>query len=350
TASWLFPLYLFLICLFVIPIAVAGLNNLPSGSDPDLFVLTLPLSRDQNTIALLAFLGGFSSATSMVIVSSIALSTMISNHLIMPIALRFSLVPVASPQGTRSFILGARRASIVFIVFLGFLYFKLSGDSDALAAIGLISFCGVAQFLPSLVGGLYWRSATHGGAIAGLTAGFLVWAYTLFLPSFEGFSLMPASVIENGPVGWAWLKPYALSGLAGLDPLVQATFWSIAVNVAFFVGVSLLSEPPPLARLQSTLFIDVFRRQTERELRVSRRTARVSELRRIADRVLGPAEAVHLFGDSDGKEHPVVASDELISLVEQRLAANVGASTARSLVSRVVSDETISVEELKRLA
>src|SRR5690606_19445333 len=107
----------------------------------------------------------------------------------------------------RAIILRARRASIVFILFLGFLYFWLSGTSDALAAIGLISFCGVAQFMPSLVGGLYWRRATHRGAIAGLSAGFVLWAYTLFLPSFEGFALMPAHVIENGPFGWTWLKP-----------------------------------------------------------------------------------------------------------------------------------------------
>ena len=179
TASWLFPLYLFVICLFVVPIAVAGIRLLPEGSNPDLYVLTLPLNADQDAIALLAFLGGFSSATSMVIVSSIALSPMISNHIIMPLALRFQIVPVASAQVVRNFILGARRASIVFIVMLGFVYFKLSGSSEALAAIGLIAFCGVAQFLPSLVGGLYWRNATQQGALAGLAAGFVIWGYTL---------------------------------------------------------------------------------------------------------------------------------------------------------------------------
>lgn len=349
-ASWLFPLYLFLICLFVLPIAIAGLNGLPAGSDPDLYVLTLPLARDQNAIGLLAFLGGFSSATSMVIVSSIALSTMISNHIVMPLALRFSILPSASAQNVRRFILIARRVSIVFIVFLGFLYYRLSGTSDALAAIGLISFCGVAQFLPSLVGGLYWRSATHGGAIAGLTAGFLIWAYTLFLPSFGGFFLMPAGVIEDGLFGLSWLKPHALFGLADFDPLVHATFWSLSVNLALFVSVSMFSEPTPLARVQSTLFIDVFRRQTESELRVIRRTARVSELRQIADRILGPAEAVQIFDRGEAGGSAVIASDELISLVEQRLAANVGAASARSLVSRVVTSETIGVEELKRLA
>lgn len=349
TASWMFPLYLILINLFVIPIAMAGLNYLPEGSDPDLFVLTLPMTGGQETIGLLAFLGGFSSATSMVIVSSIALSTMISNHIVMPLAMRFSMVPTSGGQDTRNFILTARRVSIVFIVLLGFIYFWVSRTSDALASIGLISFCGLILPLPSLIAGLYWHRATHRGAIAGLAAGFLIWAYTLFLPSFEGAFLMPADVIENGPFGLGWLAPHALFGLDVFDPLVHALFWSMTVNTGLLIAVSLLREPTPLTRFQATLFIDIFRRQTETELGVIRRTARVNELRQIADRILGPVEAVNLF-NMHGAERAVIASDELISLVEQRLAANVGAASARSLVSRVVTSETIGVEELKRLA
>lgn len=350
TASWLFPLYLFLISLFIVPIAVAGLNVLPEGSNPDLFVLTLPLAANQNALALFAFLGGFSSATSMVIVCSIALSTMISNHIVMPLALRLSLVPSARGQNVRRFIIGARRASVVFIVFLGFLYFRLSGTSEALAAIGLISFCGVAQFLPSLIGGMYWRRATHRGAVAGLAAGFLIWSYTLFLPSFGGFALMPEAVIEHGLFGLVWLKPHALFGLSGLDPLVHAVFWSMFLNITLFIGFSMISEPTPIGRVQSTLFIDVFRRQTESELSVIRRTARISELKQIAERILGPTEALRLFRQGESGGQAVIASDELISQVENRLAANVGAASARSLISSVVTSETISMEKLKRLA
>ena len=349
TASWMFPLYLFLLCLFVLPIAIAGLNRLPVGSNPDLYVLTLPLQENQSAIALLAFLGGFSSATSMVIVSSIALSTMISNHIVMPLALRFFNLQQAGGQAVRRFILNVRRGAIIFILALGLLYFRLNA-SDALAAIGLISFCGVAQFLPSLVGGLYWKRATDVGAVAGLTAGLVVWAYALFLPSFGGPVLMPAEVIAEGPFGVDWLRPYALFGLSGFDPLVHALFWSMLLNVALFVAVSIASEPTPLVRLQSTLFVDVFRRRTESELRVIRRTARVADLHKVADRILGPAEALHLFAGADGSERAVIAGDELISHVEQRLAAHVGAASARALISQVVSDETISVQELKRLA
>src|SRR5690606_23657947 len=164
-----------------------------------------------------------------------------------------------------------------------------------------------------------------------------------------GAFLMSADVIENGPFGLTWLKPYALFGQDAYDPLVHALLWSMTVNIVLLVAVSLLREPTPLTRFQATLFIDIFRRQTERELGVIRRTARVSELRQIADRVLRPVEALHLF-ENEGRGRGVVASDELITLVEQRLAANVGAASARSLVSRVVTSETIGVEELKRLA
>ncbi|MGE0627065.1 MAG: ATP-binding protein [Hyphomicrobiaceae bacterium] len=347
TASWLFPLYLLMLCLFVLPIAAVGLQRLPAGSDPDLFVLTLPIGENQYALALLAYLGGFSSATSMVIVSSIALSTMISNHIVTPLALRFSLLPQSGSLSMRQFILVTRRCAIVFILALGLLYLRCSA-SDALAAIGLISFCGVAQFLPSLVGGLYWRHATGAGAFAGLVVGLSVWLYTLFLPSFGGNWLMSAEILTQGPFGITWLRPHALFLLKEFDPLVQALFWSLSLNVATFVAISLLSEPTPLDRVQSALFVDVFRRQTEGEQRVIRRAASVADLRRISDRILGPAETLELLGS--GRGLGAMASDELISQLEQRLAAHVGAASARALISQVVSNETISVEELKRLA
>jgi Na+/proline symporter/nitrogen-specific signal transduction histidine kinase len=348
TASWLFPLYLLLLCLFVIPIAIAGMERLPVGSNPDLFVLTLPMQENYNTLTLLAFLGGFSSATSMVIVSSIALSTMISNHIVMPLALRLSLLPQAGAEAMRHFILTARRGAVIFVVLLGLIYLRVS-NSDALAAIGLISFCGVAQFLPSLVGGLYWSRATAAGALVGLVCGLVLWGYTLVLPSFGESALMSASTMTDGPFGILWLRPHALFGLIGYDPLVHAVFWSMTANVSLFILVSLASEPTPLARFQSMLFVDVFRRQTETEQRIIRRTARIADLRQIAERILGSAEAAGLFADRD-VHRSIIAGDEMISRVEQRLAANVGAASARSLISRVVSDETISVQELKRLA
>lgn len=353
TASWLFPLYLFLITLFVLPIAIGGLSLLPAGSNPDMFVLTLPMWARQDTVALLAFLGGFSSATSMVIVACIALSTMVSNHLIMPIALRFHWVPVGASGEIRRFLLVSRRLSICLMLLLGFLYFRLSGNSDALASIGLISFAGVAQFLPCLIGGLYWRHANAGGAFAGLLAGSLLWAYTLFLPSFGGGLLSPED-IANGPFGLAMLRPQALFGFDGVDPLVHAMFWSLSLNTLLFVLVSLWREPKPLERLQSTLFVDVFRTPADAASGLIRRSATTYDLNLLAQRILGADEAGRLFQEAGALGVSLAgtsrANDAFISQLERKLAGSVGAASARAMISQVVTGETISLDELMKIA
>ncbi len=353
TASWLFPLYLFLITLFVLPIAIGGLSMLPEGSDPDMFVLTLPIWAGHDTIALLAFLGGFSSATSMVIVASIALSTMMSNHLIMPIALRLHWVPIGPGGPIRGFLLGSRRLSICLMLLLGFLYFRWSGNSDALASIGLISFAGVAQFLPALLGGLFWRQANAAGAFSGLLAGALLWGYTLFLPSFGGELLLSPENIEGGPFGIAMLRPQALFGMEGADPLVHSLFWSLSINSLLFVLVSLMREQRPLERLQSTLFVDVFRTTAEAASGLIRRSAKNYDLNLLAQRILGADEAMRLFRDASvdplrpgaGKADPA-----FISQLERKLAGSVGGASARAMISQVVTGETISLDELMKIA
>ncbi len=354
TASWLFPLYLFLISLFVLPIAIGGLNRLPPGSNPDMFVLTLPMWADQHSVALLAFLGGFSSATSMVIVAAIALSTMASNHLIMPLALKLRWVSLEASGEIRRFLLVSRRVSIAVILLLGFLYFRLKGQSDALAAIGLISFAGVAQVLPCLLGGLFWRNANTRGAFAGLSAGALLWLYTLFLPSFGGEFILSRDAIEHGPFGLALLKPQALFGLDGLDPLVHAMFWSLAVNTALFVLVSLGRDLEPLERLQSTLFVDAFRTPAEALSGLVRRSATTYDVSLLAHRMLGPVAAQRLLtesGHGQGREREwKVASSAVISQLERKLASSVGAASARAMISGVVTGETISLDALMKIA
>ena len=355
TASWLFPLYLFLLSLFVLPIAIGGLHLLPAGSDPDMFVLTLPMATGHESIALLAFLGGFSSATSMVIIACIALSTMLSNHIIMPIALRMKWVSVGPGGELRRFLLTSRRICICATLLLGFLYFRLSGNSAALASIGLIAFAGVAQVLPSLLGGLFWRQATARGAFAGLLSGAVLWAYTLFLPSFRGGFPMSADTIHEGPFAIAALRPHALFGLEGLDPLIHSLFWSLSVNTLLFVLVSLAREPSPLERLQSALFVDVFRTPAESTSALIRRSAPTYELSLLAHRILGAEEARRLFeeapADASGPgARAASVNDAFITRVERRLAGSVGAATARAMVSRVVTGETISLDELIRIA
>ncbi|NIP72505.1 MAG: sodium:solute symporter [Gammaproteobacteria bacterium] len=353
TASWAFPLYLFVISLFVLPIAIVGSAALPAGSNPDMFLLTLPLSEGRDMLALFAFIGGFSSATSMVIVASIALSIMASNHIVVPLVLRMPGLKLEASGDIKQLMLITRRIFIGVILLLGYLYFRLSAESDALATMGLIAFVGVAQFFPALVGSLYWRNATTKGTIAGLAAGFGLWIYTSFIPSLSESGGALAHMVEYGPWGIELLKPQALFGLSGLDPLIHSVFWSLAINTALFVSVSVWTTQGPLEKLQSALFVDVFRNIAGTEARVLHRRAAIKDLYKLTQRVLGPAETHKLFHELTGGEliserlPPLDAED--ISRIERRLAGNMGASTAHALVSQIATGETISMDEIIKL-
>jgi Na+/proline symporter/nitrogen-specific signal transduction histidine kinase len=352
-AAWAFPAYLMLMSLFVVPIAAVGLAVMPEGANPDLFVLSLPLMNGQGELAVLSFLGGFSSATSMVIVAVIALSTMVSNHIVMPVWLWFTGGGAMVSGDVRSVALLARRLSIVIILFLGYSYFRLSGGGAALAAIGLISFVGMAQFLPALAGGLIWRGATRNGALAGLGVGFAIWLYCLFLPSFGPSGILPREVFEEGLFGLSVLRPRALFGAAGMDPVVHAVMWSLLLNTTVFVLVSLVSLPQPLERLQGAQFVDVFRHSATPGS-WSGGLAQTEDLLTMAQRIMGAEEAQAMFAgearrQGGGGQLPEPTPDFLQTL-ERALSGSVGAATAHAMISQIVGRATVSVEDLMAVA
>ena len=353
TAAWAFPLYLMLISLFVIPIAVVGLAVMPAGANPDLFVLTVPLAFDRDGLAMLSFLGGFSSATSMVIVAAIALSTMVSNHIVMPIWLNARQGGATVSGDVRNVVLLSRRVSIAGVLALGYLYYRFSGGGEALAAMGLIAFVGVAQVLPALLGGIFWRGATRVGAATGVTLGFAVWLYTLFLPSFGVGGVMSAATFEAGPWGIGFLRPRALFGLEGIDPLVHAVFWSLALNTAAFFLGSLLSFPRPLERLQGATFVNIYR-YSDSARGWGRSFVEAEDLLMMAQRILGAGEAQALFvaaATEQGKAGylPDVTPDFLERL-ERELSGSVGAATAHAMLGQITGGVTVSVEDLMRVA
>nr|WP_254899294.1 ATP-binding protein [Thalassococcus arenae] len=352
-ASWAFPLYLMLMSLFIVPIAAVGLDLLPAGSNPDLFVLTVPLSQGRESLAVLSFLGGFSSATSMVIVAAIALSTMVSNHVVVPIWLRLSGIGASVSGDVRDVVLLSRRLSIAGVLLLGYLYYRFSGGGAALSAIGLISFTGVAQVLPAMLGGIFWRGATRIGALAGLTVGFGIWLYTMFLPSFGPGTIVPMSVMENGLLGLAWLRPHALFGIDGLDPFLHALFWSISLNTVAFFTCSLLTFPEPLERLQGAQFVNVFQHSGAARS-WSGGAAQTEDLMIMAQRILGADQAQTLFrrearkqGLPNGLPEP---SPAFLETLERELAGSVGAATAHAMVGQIVGGMSVSVEDLLAVA
>jgi Na+/proline symporter/signal transduction histidine kinase len=353
TAAWAFPLYLMLMSLFIVPIAVVGMDLLPAGANPDLFVLTVPLAHGQEGLALLSFLGGLSSATSMVIVAAIALSTMVSNHIVMPIWLRLQTGQVSVSGDVRNVVLLARRLSIIGVLLLGYLYYALSGGSEALATIGLVSFTGVAQVLPAMLGGIFWRGATRSGALAGLTTGFAVWMYTLFLPSFGPGVFLSEQVLTRGLFGWDWLHPEALFGIEGLDPLLHTVLWSLSLNAVAFFLASLFSFPSPLERLQGVQFVNI--QQAPGTARGwTQGAAQAEDLMVMAQRILGGREALALF-ENEARNQGLVGhlpepTPEFLQVLERELAGSVGAATAHTMLMPIAGGSAVSVEDLMAVA
>ena len=351
-ASWAFPGYLFLMSLFVLPIALFGLSTMPGTANPDLFVLTVPLSQGQTGLAAFAFLGGFSSATSMVIMAALALSTMISNNIVLPLWLKMSGGHTMATFDLRRVTLNSRRVSIIVILLLGYLYFRATGGSTALAAIGLIAFLGVSQALPALVGGLFWQGATKAGALCGVITGFVIWAYSSFLPSFEGTLILSPSILEAGLFGISWLRPTALFGSTISDPLVHATFWSLGLNSLVFVIISVVSKASALEQFQAYIFTSP--RADNQSKRVYLQPSSEHELLALSQRILGREDASHLFrqaaaaqGITSGLPKP---TNDFIEQLERQFSSVVGAATAHALFAQMTTDRAVSVSELVALA
>ncbi len=356
-AIWLFPLYLLIINVFVLPIALAGLLVFPGGGvNADTFVLALPMTQHQEALAILAYIGGLSAATGMVIVETVALSTMICNDLVMPLLLKFAWLHIADSRDLSGLLLGIRRGAIVFIMLIGYLYLSLIGESYALASIGLVSFAAAAQFAPALLGGLYWKTASRRGAIAGITVGFILWTYTLLLPSFARSGWMPESFIEHGPFGIELLKPYALFGLSHLSTIAHSLYWSLLANVFVFVAVSLLDRQSAIERIQSTLFVEVFRQSSARgPAGFLQGTVHVADLRSMTERFLGYERTEDLFNEYSrrrgvvGLDPGMRADGDLVQFVERRLSGAIGAASARVMVASTFKGQGFGVEEIMQI-
>ena len=380
-AMWLFPLYLIIINLFVLPIAFGGMLRLGNtGLDADTYVLALPLATGHSWLALLTYLGGLSAASSMIIVETIALSVMMSNHLLMPLLVR---VPSARPEGqTRWFAylgrvaLESRRLAVVLVLLLAYGYYAEVGKQLPLVNTGLVSFAAVAQFVPAVLGGLYWKGGTRRGATAGLLAGFGIWFFTLVLPALVGPGrFLPDSVLTAGLGGVAALRPFALFGLEGLDYLSHGLFWSWLFNFGLYVGLSLAWPPTALELRQADVFVDVFTRRSLAEevtgwpgrtpfpdvrallLGFLGKKRTNQALRAFTDRfpdampeakatASTPETFVRPFAPSPVQPLHETADPRLLNYAEKLLAGSLGPASARMLVASVAGAEEISYDSV----
>jgi PAS domain S-box-containing protein len=355
-ARWAFPAYLGVFTLFVVPIAAAGIIIKGPGASADGFLLSLPMQAGQEGLALLAFLGGFSAATGMVIVATIACSTMLCNEIVMPALVRLRGEEVSRRPDLARLLIRIRRILIVAILALSWMAYRVIGMYGALASIGLLSFALAAQFGPAMIGGLYWRRATGAGAFAGMWAGFIIWAWTLLVPAFGQTGWLPTSLITEGPFGIVWLSPYALFGMAGPDPVTHSVFWSLGINIALFVGVSLYTSPRLMERRQAAAFVSGVRpgRDSGAGLPVTDRirgSAKVGDLRILAERFIGREKAVAAFEahlterglpSAEGQR----ADAQVLELTERLLSGAMGASAARTVLVSALRGAELQIEDV----
>jgi Na+/proline symporter/signal transduction histidine kinase len=362
-SSWMFPLYLLLINVLVLPIASVGLALAPRGSvDNALLLLAIPLQRGDTLTALIAFIGGLSASTAMVIVDSIAVAIMISNHLAVPLVLRLNSARSSRyggglrvdlsgwPRGDMTgFILMVRRFAIFTVVMLGYFYFR-GARGETLAAIGLLSFAAIAQIFPSFVAALFWRRANARGALVGLAAGSLVWLYTLLLPAFASTHPAIEVLTRDGPLGIGWLRPEHLFGLE-LPSLAHGVFWSMAVNVAALVLFSLSRAATSVERAQAAAFLD--QGQASGAQLFSRRAiVTVGDLRDTIARYLGPERATRAFDNllvDRGASRLERADPELLRHAEYLLSSAIGAASARLVLELLTRRQSVSSRDALQL-
>jgi Na+/proline symporter/signal transduction histidine kinase len=353
-AIWLLPLYLLIINIFVLPIAFGGIMHFPGGDiDADMFVLALPMREHDQALALLVFIGGLSAATGMIIVETIALSTMVCNDLVMPLLLRLKRLRLSERANLSGLLLNIRRGAIVLLMLLGYAYFRLAGEAYALVSIGLISFAAVAQFAPAMLGGIFWRNGSRNGALVGLSAGFFLWIYTLLLPSFAQSGWLPASFLEHGPLGIAWLKPQQLFGLQGVDQISHSLFWSMLVNVGCYIGVSLTGKQSGVEQAQASLFVDAYAHSGGTlGPRLWRGSASADAMLELLRRFLGTERADEAYARFNRQRSNTTAATaltadaELVHFAEIQLAGAIGAASARAMIASVVDEEPLRLEEV----
>lgn len=347
TAMWVMPVYLILTSVIVLPIALTGSVLLPS-SDADLYVLTLPLTAGNDALAMVAFIGGLSAATGMVIVAAISLSTMVCNDLVMPYLINHKRLDILNSDNLNDIILLIRRVAIVGLIAGAYGYYVLIDNNAQLANIGLVSFAAIVQLLPAVLCALYWRSANRKGVFWGLIGGFSVWAYTLMFPT-----IFDNNAVEAVYGVSAWFHPHALFGMRLDNSLSHGVFWSLLVNVTLLIWFSLRDNQNVLEKIQASRFFYV----SDAPLNLSAKSPEQAfivhpdALRILTERIIGRRNTQAVFSQFE-QSQGVSLSDvtqvdrQLLSLVQTAIAGVIGSTSAQKVISDTLLGDDEYLEEV----
>ena len=354
TAMWLFPLYLLLFNIFVFPIAWGG-NILFQGKglNSDTYSLLIPQFFDNNFLTVLVFLGGFSAAISMIVVSSIALSIMLSNNLLIPYGFIGSLENISQEKNSKK-ILNSRKIGIFSLIILAYALYRIFILDYSLVSIGLVSFVVIAQLAPAFFGALFWKRGSKNGAVIGIILGYIVCFYTLLVPYAIGISKLSNSFIQEGPWGIELLKPFQLFGLDYLEPIPHAFFWSMLFNLMSYLAISVSFKGNYRERNYAEMFVDIDQYITNHEdAFVWRGTAYVSDIQKILERFLGEEKTKRAFSIFSLKynidKKVTLADARLIKFAENLLTGHIGTASAKILISSVIKEDEITLTEVLKI-
>ncbi len=338
TAQWVFPLYASILVFFVILIILTGfLKSQGHTVNTEMFFLWLPMSEGKTLLSLLGYIGGLSAATSMIILSTVTLSIMICNDMVAPVILRRKYL--SSPQaGIGGKLLNIRRYVIIGVLLLSYGFYRIIGTHADLGSLGIISLSLIGQFSPTFIASLYWSKRHKYGAIAGITAGTLIWSYASLTPGLAQTGWVSTDVLTSGPFGISWLIPHALFGLTDLDPLSNGVFCSLGVNALVFIGVSLVFH-----HRQKTL-----PQESDSHIHLTNQ-----DLLFLASQFLGEQQAKlsisHYYQQRQRSYNPRgYADSNIISFIESLLAGVIGPSSAKQILklSYTQSDKDKTSEDL----
>ncbi|RJS95004.1 PAS domain-containing hybrid sensor histidine kinase/response regulator [Salinisphaera sp. Q1T1-3] len=356
TARWLFPVYLFLMSLFVVPLAAAGIVLFGTTTvEPDRFVMALTLANGSSWLTLAAYVGGLSAATSMVIMATITLATMLCNEVVVPVVMRLPWVKFGQSRDLSRSLLITRRVLIGLILIMAWGVYRLFATGQTLAGIGLLSLSGAVLFVTPMIGGIFIRRITRRGAMNGLIAGLIVWLYTLVLPMMAVQGWLPDAWLTTGPLDIDWLQPQALFDTHFGDPLTHGVFWTLAVQIFVTAAVSMNTSITLIERAQAVAFVNLgVRRASASRSDVRPPAIRVGELEVLLQRFLGPQSARAALNEYAGHHdrqlltHQIVDAS-LLQFAEQRLAGVVGSSSARLMLASGLRQRDLALDDMVRL-
>ena len=341
TAIWLFPLYLLLMNIFVFPIAWGGkILFFGENVNPEFYSILIPQKFGNIFFAGMVFLGGLSACISMIIISSISLSVMLSNNLIIPYGWLNSLKTETEYANNRT-IVNIRKFSIFSLIIVGFLFYKFLINSASLFSVGLIAFVMIAQLAPSFFGAIFWRRGSFAGAVTGIIVGVFICYFNLILPNYFDTTYQNSAVFNFFKLDY-------------LSPVASAFFWSLLVNGGLFMMISSLVAGNYRERNFAELYVDINDYiQNHENAYIWKGTANISDIRKILTRFLGEKktqQALKIFNlKYNISDENNSADSRFIKFSENLLSGRIGTASAKILIEGVTKEDKITLPEVLKI-